>query len=611
MIHSRNIFRAGPWAALIALGLFGASTVFAERNDYKVAPGRDESYDIPADAKPAAAAITKRKIRERRNEVKDGLRDGEFNRDAFDKWYLGYEFPTLTLYTPEALQDLYEGRKRLIKEDLERATNDAVRAHLVDIAYKFFTEVASEDYHPAVRYNAMLIVGELNKEEANRSGSDQTAPVPATGALGFMIKEYKNPDQIDAVRLAALLGINRHVQLEIQSDRTLIPQAELQEIRTLALDLVKTREAPAGRRQDGHDWMRRRGLEILSWLAAGKLDQEIVDEIIARLSDSDENRGVRAEAALALNIVEYLPNNKKPRLGTTAVQIKPKEVAGSLLQFVQDVITADVDHIDKYIKSMEEANEIYTSTGGGGGGGSGSRMMSSGSSMGKGGSSMGPAPGGSSKGPRPGGSSMGPAPGPGGGGSSRSSMGPAPGGSSKSGGSSMGPAPGSSSRGGSSMKGGCSGYGNFGGLGGGQVDPYAYRIDPVYRKLRHEIACAMMGLRGTEEWRSSTPTGGLYRLTLTPDEKTFLDDAAKALKDVGAKFKVKSEELDTKKFVVKELGLDKMTDLISKIAVKAKPKAAGPELKNPFSEPDPAIDLPEPAKPAKTTAVEAGGKSDK
>jgi hypothetical protein len=34
-------------------------------------------------------------------------------------------------------------------------------------------------------------------------------------------------------------------------------------------------------------------------------------------------------------------------------------------------------------------------------------------------------------------------------------------------------------------------------------------------------------------------------------------------------------------------------------------------LKNPFSEPDPAIDLPEPAKPAKTTAVEAGGKSDK
>jgi hypothetical protein len=174
----------------------------------------------------------------------------------------------------------------------------------------------------------------------------------------------------------------------------------------------------------------------------------------------------------------------------------------------------------------------------------------------------------------------------------------------------MGPGPGSSSRGGSSMKGGGSGYGNFGGLGSGQVDPYAYRIDPVYRKLRHEIACAMMGLRGTEEWRSSTPTGGLYRAAASADDKAFLESAAKALQDVAAKFKVKSDELDTKKFVVKELGLDKMTDLISKIAVKAKPKAAGPELKDPLSEPDPAIDLPEPEKPAKTTAVEAGGKAD-
>jgi len=587
------------------LGLLGSSTVFGQRNDYKVAPGRDTGYDAPPDAKPAAAASFKRQIREKRNEVRQSLLESDlsFNKEreaAFDKWYLGYEFPTLTLYTPEALKDLYEGRKRLFKEELERANNTQAREHLVDLAFKFFKEVAREDYHPAVRYNAMLIVGELNAREPNRSGANQTAPLPVRPALGFMIQEFKNPDQIDAVRLAALLGINRHVQLDAQSEPQVpaeaIPQAELQEVRTLALELVKTRQAPAGRSQEGHDWMRRRGLEILSWLAAGKLDQEIVDEIIARLSDSDENRGIRAEAALAMNTVKFQPEREKPRLGSTPVTIKPKEVAAHLLQFIQDVVTADVEHVDKYIKSMEEADTIYTSSAGGGGF-SGGRMSgrSSSSSSGMGKSSMGPAPGGS-------------------GSSSRSSMGPAPGGSSSgsSSRSSMGPTPGGSSKGGSSMMKG-SGSGGFGGYNsGGQADPYAYRLDPVYRKLRYEIACAMKGLRGTDDWRSGAATNGLYRAKPTTEETEFLDRCAKALRDIAAKLKVKSDELETRKFTVEKLAVQDLTKLINEVANKAKPKAAGPELKDPLNEPDPADELSEPEKPTvKTTAAGAAVKAKK
>jgi hypothetical protein len=427
-----------------------------------------------------------------------------------------------------------------------------------------------------------------------------------------MIQELKNPDQIDAVRLAALLGINRHVQLaqaQTTQQGESITQAELQEIRTLALDLVKTREAPAGRTQDGHDWMRRRGLEIIAWLAAGKLDQEIVDEVIARVSDSDENRGLRAEAALALSIVKFRPEAGKPQLGSTPLTIKPKEVAASLLQFVVDVATADVDQVDKYIKSIQEAEEIYTSAGGGFSGGRMSGMGRSGSGM------MAPSPGGGSK--------MGPGSmGPGSGSSSTSKMkmmAPSPGsgsGGSRMGPGSMGPGPGSSSSsrsgGTAKMKGymgsGGSGFGNFGSE---TADPFAYRLDPVYRKLRYEIGCAMKGLRGTDDWRRGDGTEGLYRAQLTNDDKEYIGRAAAALRDLSERLKKKTDELNSKVFTVEKLKLEELTKLAAEVVAKAKPKA-GPEPKDPLNEPDPADDLLEEPKPAATTAVEAAdGKTEK
>ena len=623
MLTLRSWLTAGPWAVLFALGLIGTGTALAERDDYKVAPGRETTYDVPPDTKTSdLKRVTAQKngeIRNRRNTIRDTLTESEasFSKDKeadFDKWYLGYEFPTMTLYTPEALKNLYDGRKRLIKEDLERASNSQAREHVLNTAFKFFKDVAKDDYHPAVRYNAMLIVGELNTSERSSSGA---APVPLRAALTYMIQELKNPDQIDAVRVAALLGINRHLQLA-QADSMQqgepIPQAELQEIRTLALDLVKTREAPQGRTQEGHDWMRRRGLEILSWLAASKLDQEIVDEIVARLSDSEENRGVRAEAALALNIVRYQPDKDKPRLGSAPLKIKPKEIAASLLQFIVDGVTADIDHVEKYIKSIEEADEIYTSTSGGFSGGrmsgSGSGAMKGSSSMGPTGSSrMGAAPGPGGGSSRSGGSSMGPS---GGSRSGSSSMGPPPGSSSSGsrpgGSSSMGPSGSGSSRGMSGMSSRGSGFGNFGSE---MADPFAYRLDPVYRKLRYEIGCAMKGLRGTDEWRRGDGTGGLYRAQLTPDDKEYLGRAATALRDVGDKLKKKTDELDTKAFTAAKLKLETLTKLTDEVIAKAKPKAAGPELKDPLSEPDPADELSEPEKPAATTAVEAGDKAGK
>jgi hypothetical protein len=673
MIHSRSGFwrwRLTFAAVVGSLLSWGASVNLFAQGDYKVWPTRDKTNDLRLvdDDKPkdTVRAINEKKqnVRQHRNSIIEILKgDAPFSGDnekALVNWYNNYEFPILTIYDPAELRvlpesktDLYEGRKRLFRDQIEKASNKDAHERVVQLAFDFFSVVAVEEYHPAVRYNAMLIIGDLNESERTGSGSDSEAPRPLPAALAFMVKQWKSPDQLDAVRVAALIGILRHVQIEAQAiGRADTPKNADQttEIRQLALDLVRTRKAPEGRSQEGHDWMRRRGIEILSWLAAIKLDQEIVDLVVERLADSEENRGVREEAALAIHNMKYLPEPGRPRLGTTAVDIKLRKVAAYLVQFILDATTEDMKNVDKYLVSLQEAEEIY-GTGGmsGGGGGQFGRPSAGGTSRGgpppgMGSSKGGPPPGagGSKGGPPPsmGGSKGGPPPGAGG-----SKGGPPPG----AGGSKGGPPPGAGgstkgSKGSTARSGGqpTAGAGSFGGFGGGgsgmgtKADPYGFRLEPVYRKLRHEIGYAMKGLRGTEEWSKRDPIlqgghfGGLYKLFGKPAaadsesekkevdpkvaaDKDFLARAGKALKDLSDALKPKTDELDTTKFTPK--SMDKIIEQLNGIvtegaggkAAKVK-KTDEPEIKDPLTEPDPAEE-PAPAKPdaaaAKPAAPEA------
>jgi hypothetical protein len=281
--------------------------------------------------------------------------------------------------------------------------------------------------------------------------------------------------------------------------------------------------------------------------------------------------------------MKYLPEPGKPRLGNTPVKINVKKVGADLVQFVVDTSTADVERVNKYLTSLQEADEIY-------GGGSG------------GGSMRGGGPPGMRGGP-PG---------------MRGETGSRPPRAGSSGGSKGGPPP----RAGSSGAGMSGNIGGMGGIGGyGQVavaDPYAFRIEPVYRKLRYEIGCAMKGLRGTDDWRRGDGTGGLYKVwpkspadadstkkdadPKVAADKEFLEKAAMSLRDLAAKFKVKTDELQTADFTVEKLPLQKLNDVVKEVAVKAKPGKPAkpePEVKNPLEEPDPADDLPKaPEKPA-------------
>ena len=74
----------------------------------------------------------------------------------------------------------------------------------------------SDKYHPAVRINAMLTIGDLNSVDSIQSAQN----VPLANAMPVLLETVNDDKLIVPVRIAALVGINRHVTAGVNDPQT-------------------------------------------------------------------------------------------------------------------------------------------------------------------------------------------------------------------------------------------------------------------------------------------------------------------------------------------------------------------------------------------------------
>lgn len=236
-----------------------------------------------------------------------GALTNEDHRKLFDEWYQKYEFARLT--HPEHMGEWPKKRREFLARMAQMpAAADDVHQHLLTLTRQVMLTIAKGNYHPMARYNAMLFICQLNTKEASFVG-DKSPPVPYLQGLADAIQEYGDPKQIDAVRIAALVGMLRHATL----DRQLVDQQSALgglrgQIIGLSLALVNAKEAPAGRTQGGHDWMRRRAVEILGTLGDLGPGGEVVTALQTVLGDDEAPISLRCCAAESLGRLEYPEN---------------------------------------------------------------------------------------------------------------------------------------------------------------------------------------------------------------------------------------------------------------------------------------------------------------
>jgi len=174
---------------------------------------------------------------------------------TFDDYYRLYAVGSWS--QPENLAQLPKLRKR-ITDQLQLAKTGVSHGRLTNLLLELCGRIVEGNYHPAVRANAMLMIGSLNFEEAVK-GAENPTPLPS--ALPVMLAQLNNPKQIDAVRVAALVGLARHSRLGIRDAAT------ARELSQAALKILTTKSVP-GRTAAGNGWMRAQAAEILGNVSA-------------------------------------------------------------------------------------------------------------------------------------------------------------------------------------------------------------------------------------------------------------------------------------------------------------------------------------------------------
>jgi|GEM_PF-4198661 len=192
------------------------------------------------------------------------------------------------------------------------------------------------EYHPFVRVNSMLVLAEMNEKEAPPDNKDP--PIVDLDTLKFMIKAVEDPKQLDAVKAAALMGIDRNARLGIKDERVAA------DVLKLAIEISKP---------NNHEWLRRRGVMLIA--AQGLVGKnaeapKVLQELIA---NPKEPLALRCAAARAFGSLDFSTGPRIPftlpilQLAHLSVEVlektKPKTGWNAQEMFATEAFLRDIE----------------------------------------------------------------------------------------------------------------------------------------------------------------------------------------------------------------------------------------------------------------------------
>ncbi|MCR9116300.1 MAG: hypothetical protein NXI22_05025 [bacterium] len=292
--------------------------------------------------------------------VLNGTKTLQENETVFKGYFTQYMFAKLTELSPETglpKNDLPDVRTRVLR-DIQRAQDPLVRELMIETTYTYMIGVVRGHFHPLAQYNAMLIIGELNSDEARTGGGNPAPPQPLPAALADMVRELENPSQNDAVRVAALVGIQRHMRLDGQQPAGQRMPAARKVATVGAVSKLIFDPRPSNRSEAGHNWMRRMAVEIVGSTHDAGVENRNAIEFARILSDEEEPLSLRYAAGLAFSQLEF---DKAP-------PVKPKEVVASLARLT---FNTSLDQLNALKAESEKRTVLLSNPTGGYDGGLG------------------------------------------------------------------------------------------------------------------------------------------------------------------------------------------------------------------------------------------------
>jgi hypothetical protein len=226
----------------------------------------------------------------------------------FDDYFNTYRL-LLIKETPKSPKDATKFRSTIryyltLGSSINR--NGPAHVRLNELTIGMMKKFVDGDFSPYVKVNAMLLIGELNEEEA--SNASKTPAKPLLASLGFMVKALRDPKNGDAVKLAAMVGIQRHVEASADgnTDYPLAPAARKLITNTMH-EIVTQKEPPGGRSADGHAWMRRGAAQVLATFGEVGEKNKVLAALTDIITDAEAPLSLRCGVAQDLGELKYTP----------------------------------------------------------------------------------------------------------------------------------------------------------------------------------------------------------------------------------------------------------------------------------------------------------------
>ena len=232
------------------------------------------------------------------------------NREMFDQFFHEFVFAQLTVFQNPPRPDGKRGRMPAdmgkIRRDLTRylrdATDESARVHANELTFAAMKDLIVGNYHPGTRYNATLIVGDLDQQPSRGYGPGATPPVPLAEAAPYLLGMLADDDMVDVVKVAALIGLERHARYGLADSHR--SQATV-----AALALINQSTPPGDRSSESHTWMRHQAADLLAILGEVGPQNQVVKAMHGMLAEKGAPRSLRCAAATTLGRLQYGPES--------------------------------------------------------------------------------------------------------------------------------------------------------------------------------------------------------------------------------------------------------------------------------------------------------------
>ena len=233
------------------------------------------------------------------------------SEERFDAFFNEYIFAELAPADPQKLSEIGMARADFRKRYLISRVlkNPAATERLNSLAMETMKAVIEGNFHPGVKYNALLLIGDLD-QQPGVDGSNGKPPVPLPEASNYlltMLDAGNRPDDEsvkDALLMSTLIGLTRHAKYGLTDEQKAVLTSKM-------LEIVNQQKPPAGRLPDVHVWYRTQAADVLGALGEAGSGNEVISAVRSLFIEESASNDQRCWAALAISKLQFDPKTEE------------------------------------------------------------------------------------------------------------------------------------------------------------------------------------------------------------------------------------------------------------------------------------------------------------